>query len=111
MSKEFTDILFSDMCCSQCKADFTHDSIFILREEKNLKVIQVVCQNCGKTFGVALLGECDIKESTKYSSSDIALQIQEGPDAICYDDVIDAHNFFSKLDDDWQKYIPDELKK
>ena len=32
-------------------------------------------------------------------------------DAICYDDVLDAHNFFSKLEDDWQKYIPDELKK
>ena len=111
MNKEFINMLFSDMCCSLCKSDFTEDSVFILRQENNLKVIQVICQNCGKSFGVALLGDCDVKDTSNISQNDAALQIQEGPDAICYDDVIDAHNFFSKLEDDWQKYIPEELKK
>lgn len=111
MNKEFINILFQDMCCSQCKADFTEDSVFILRQEKNLNVVQVICQNCGKSFGIALLGDCDVKDIKNIPNSDVALQIQEGPDAICYDDVIDAHNFFSKLEDDWQKYIPEELKK
>lgn len=111
MNKEFIKILFEDLCCSECKSDFTEDSIFLLRQENNLKVIQVICQNCGKSFGVALLGDCDVKDVSNVPKDQIALQIQEGPDAICYDDVIDAHNFFSKLEDDWQKYIPDELKK
>ena len=111
MNKKIIDILFTDMCCSECKADFTEDSVFTLRKEKNLTVLQIVCQNCGKSFGIALLGNCDEKEIIKHSDNDIALQIQNGPDAICYDDVIDAHNFFKNLDDDWQKYIPENLKK
>lgn len=110
MNKKLLNMLFSDMCCSECKSDFNEDSVFILRQEKNLKVLQIVCQNCGKSFGIALLGGCDEKVSSK-SKDDLALQIQDGPDAIGYDDVLDAHNFFSNLDDDWQKYIPDDLKK
>lgn len=104
-------MLFSDMCCSDCKADFNNDSVFVLRNEQGLNVIQVICQNCGKSFGIALLGDCSEKDSKVLAEQDVALQIQEGPDAICYDDVIDAHNFFSKLEDDWNKYIPDDLKK
>ena len=49
MNKKIIEILFSDMCCSECKADFTEDSVFVLRKEKNLNVIQVICQNCGKS--------------------------------------------------------------
>ena len=111
MDKKIINMLFSDMCCSECKADFTDDSVFVLRREKNLNVIQIVCQNCGKSFGIALLGSCEEKDNKSYSQSDLALQIQEGPDAICYDDVLDAHDFFSNLEDDWQKYIPENLKK
>ena len=103
-------MLFSDMCCSECKSDFNEDSVFVLRKEKNLNVLLIVCQNCGKSFGIALLGGCEEKDSSK-TKEDLALQIQDGPDAIGYDDVLDAHNFFSNLDDDWQKYIPDDLKK
>ena len=111
MNRKFINLLFNDMCCSECKSDFTEDSVYLLRQEKNLKVVQVICQKCGKSFGIALLGECDVKDAIGSPPNDVALQIQEGPDAICYDDVIDAHNFFSKLEDDWQKYIPEELKK
>ena len=111
MNKKIIEMLFSDMCCSECKSDFTGDSVFVLRREKNLCVIQVICQHCGKSFGIALLGGCDEKEIAKYAPDDLSLQINEGPEAICYDDVLDAHNFFSNLDDDWQKYIPDNLKK
>lgn len=110
MNKKLLNMLFSDMCCSECKSDFNEDSVFVLRKEKNLNVLQIVCQNCGKSFGIALLGGCEEKESNK-TKEELALQIQDGPDAIGYDDVLDAHNFFSNLDDDWQKYIPDDLKK
>lgn len=111
MNKKLIKMLFSDMCCSECKSDFTEDSVFILRKEKNLSVIQVICQNCGKSFGIALLGDCEEKSQTGTAPDDLALQIQDGPDAICYDDVIDAHNFFKNLDEGWEKYIPEDLKK
>ena len=81
------------------------------RKENNLSVLQVVCQNCGKSFGIALLGTCDEKEMAASSQSDLALQVQDGPDAICYDDVIDAHNFFKNLDENWEQYIPEDLRK
>ncbi len=97
MNKKIINMLFSDMCCSECKADFTDDSVFVLRKEKNLTVIQVICQHCGKSFGIALLGGCEEKKVKT--------------PAICYDDVIDAHNFFKNLDEGWEKYIPENLKK
>ena len=34
------------------------------------------------------------------------LEVQEGPEPISYDDVIDAHRFIKNLDADWQKHIP-----
>ena len=110
MNKKIINLLFSDMCCSDCKSDFVDESIQIVRQENNLFVLQVVCHNCGKAFGIALLGDCDEKELTNSSVSDLALQIQDGPDAIGIDDVIDAHKFIQSLEDDWQKYIPDDLK-
>ena len=86
MDKKIINMLFSDMCCSECKSDFTEDSVFVLRKEKNLNVLQIVCQNCGKSFGIALLGGCEEKDIKKSSLEDAALQIQDGPDAICYDE-------------------------
>ena len=40
MDKKIVKMLFADMCCSECKADFTEDSVFVLRKEKNLTVLQ-----------------------------------------------------------------------
>lgn len=111
MNKKIINMLFADMCCSECKADFDEDSVFVLRKEKNLTVLQIVCQHCGKSFGIALLGGCDEKEDSKRSQDELALQVQDGPDAIGCDDVIDAHNFFKNLDEGWEKYIPENLKK
>ena len=89
MNKKIINMLFSDMCCSECKADFTDDSVFVLRKEKNLTVIQVICQHCGKSFGIALLGGCEEKKVKTPSRDDMALQIQEGPDAIVIATKID----------------------
>ena len=51
MNKKIIKMLFSDMCCSVCKSDFDADCLFELRKEDNLSVLQVVCSNCGKSFG------------------------------------------------------------
>jgi len=101
--------LFSDLCCSNCGHDFDDDSIYILREEEGLFVLQVICPNCQKSFGVAFLGMESIAMKDKEDSK-LPLQIKELPEPISSDDVIDAHRFIQKLDKDWQKYIPEEYK-
>lgn len=111
MNKNLINKLFSNMCCSQCKSDFTHDSIKVMRKENDLYVVQITCPKCGKSFGTAFFGQCSMKSKQTQEAEDLALQIQEGPAPICEDDVLDAHKFFRNLEEDWQKYIPDDLKK
>lgn len=96
-------VLFSNLCCSVCKHGFNEDSITVKREEPGLTVINLTCQNCGKNFGAAFLGfsNLDVKEE-----SELALEVQEGPEPISYDDVIDAHRFIKELDEHWAEHLP-----
>ena len=105
MKKSTLKKLFSEFCCSACKQDFNEESIKVKREEKDLLVLQVVCQNCGKSFGLAFLGTNTIKEK-----EDSAFQMVDCPLPISYDDVLNAHEFIDNLQKDWTKYIPENLK-
>lgn len=100
--------LFKELCCSVCKSDFTEESVIIMREEKTpeeeMIVFRLVCQKCGKSFGVAFLGISDF-ELKNYSEEDFVMHFKEETDPINTDDVLDAHKFIKKLDKDWQKYI------
>ena len=99
--KKKIEKLFNNLCCSQCKNSFDENSIAVKRKEQGLMVINLKCRHCGKNFGIAFLGFNDIaiKEYTP-------LEVQEGPEPINYDDVIDAHRFIQSLDGDWQKHLP-----
>ena len=99
--KKKIEKLFSNLCCSHCKNGFDEDSITIKREEEELTVVGLSCKHCGKDFGVAFLGinNVDIKNYEP-------MEVQEGPEPINYDDVIDAHRFIKALDADWQKHLP-----
>lgn len=111
MSRLNINKLFANLCCSNCGHDFDENSVFVLREEEGLFVLQVVCPECQKSFGVAILGMESIAIKDKEKTDDkLALQVKDLPEPISSDDVIDAHRFFKKLDKDWQKYIPDEYK-
>ena len=101
MKKQQIKDLFSNLCCSQCKSDFDENSIEIIRDEGDLKVIKLKCNHCGKGFGLAFLGEDNKKKKTVEP-----LEIQEGEPAITYDDVIDAHRFIKNLDEHWSNYLP-----
>ncbi len=105
MKKKEIKNLLANMCCSRCKSDFDEESVFIIREDTNLLVLQIVCSKCGKGFGIALLGTAGIK-----TCNDDPLEFQPCPQPINYDDVLDAHQFIDKLEKDWNKYIPDEFK-
>ncbi len=105
MEKSKLKKLLSGMCCSVCRHDFDENAITVIREEKELLVLRITCPDCGKGFGIALLGTG--KDCVK---DDEPLEFKPCPMPISYDDVLDAHNFFDKLDKDWTKYIPDNLK-
>ncbi|MFA7658904.1 MAG: hypothetical protein WCY19_05680 [Candidatus Gastranaerophilaceae bacterium] len=102
--------LFKELCCSACKSDFDENSVEIMREEKTkdeeMIVLKLVCQKCGKSFGVAFLGISDF-ELKNYTEDDLALHVQEGAAPISADEVLDAHKFIKKLDKDWKKFIAD----
>jgi len=119
--------MFKELCCSECKCDFTDESIEIVREEEALFVIRLVCQNCGKGFGVAFLGASDLQfrsgaahepklagrddykmDEQDFDEDDMCLKMQDGPAPINIDDVLDAHKFIKNLDGDWRKYLPRE---
>lgn len=98
--------LFDSMCCCVCRHDFDSSAIKIKQEEKNLYVLEIVCPECGKNFGLALLK----KEEGFEKKEDDALIFQPCPDPITYDEISDAHKFIENLEKDWTKYIPDNLR-
>ena len=95
-------IIFADLCCSQCKNEFDENSIEIKRQERGLLVTDLSCKKCGKSFGTAFIGlsHLDVKSEP--------LEVIEGPEAINYDDVINAHKFIKDLDEHWKDYLPDK---
>lgn len=102
--------LFKNLCCATCKADFDENSVFILRKENNAEeemiVFKLICQQCGKSFGVAFLGISDL-EIQNYSEDDLVLQVQDGAAPISTDEVLDAHKLIKDFDENWKKFISD----
>ena len=100
--------LFKELCCCACKTDFDENSVDIMREEKTpdeeMIVFRLACQKCGKSFGVAFLGISDFNLKN-YTEDDLTLRVQEGAEPISADEVLDAHKFIKKLDENWQKFI------
>lgn len=95
--------LLINMHCSQCDREFEEDAIKIMRSENGLLVFQVKCEHCKKCFGMALLG-MDSKELAK--SLDFGEQNPDSDDKpIDYDDVLNAHDFFQNIDENWSKHI------
>jgi len=105
-TEEYVKLIFTNMVCSCCDEPFTPDCIEVIRVEDNIAVVKIVCQNCHKNYGIAIVGIEDINQDNTFEDY---VQIPDLP-PITTDDVIEAHNFIDKLGDDWTKYIPDELK-
>ena len=101
MEKTYIEKLLKNLCCSDCGADFDHFKI--LRKEKNLLILNLICKNCKKDFGTCILSMCDSKS---LGSEVVALDLQDGPDLITADEVIDANNLIRNLNSDWSKQIP-----
>ena len=83
--------LFSGLCCSRCKNDFSKDSIKILEKNNDVMICHLTCEKCGKDFGEIIFNY------NRKASAHAPFKIIEGPEPISYDDVIDAHEFIKKM--------------
>ena len=102
---------FESIKCSQCDKFFTKDSIHLVRKEESAIVVRIVCSHCEKNLGLAILGidENEYKNSLKFQNKLEEAYPMEGimPDTpITYDEVAEAHKFFTNLGADWAKYLP-----
>ena len=104
---------FSHVKCVNCNEFFNNDAIQLVRQESNSIVVRIACVNCGKNLGLAILGidRAGYKNSLGFSedthgNNDMPISVNVNNDPITYDDVVEAHQFFSSLGDDWSKYLP-----
>ena len=100
MKNFYINNLLKNMCCSDCRADFDHYKV--LRQENNILVMNLICPKCGKNFGTCILSMCDLSHR---KNDVVALDLQDGPDLITPDEVIDANNLIRNLKSDWSKQI------
>lgn len=108
-SSDIIKLFFSKMKCSNCDHFFNEEDVTILRDEGDYIVARIYCNRCGKNVGIALLG-LDREMMKKTLELSDTKSINGIKDPITYDDVLDAHSFFSSLGDDWIKFIPQEYK-
>ena len=105
---------FSHVKCANCHEFFKDDSIELVRQESNSIVVRIACAKCGKNLGLAILGidRAEYKKSLNFAedttkNTDMPISLNADDSPITYDDVMEAHQFFSKLGDDWAKHLPD----
>lgn len=82
--------LFSGLCCSHCKNEFTKSSIKILEKDGDILLCNLTCEKCGKDFGNVVFN------FNRKAEKHTPLEVLEGPPPISYDDVIEAHRFIRK---------------
>jgi len=104
---------FENIKCSQCDNFFTRDSVQPIRIEENNVVVKILCSLCGKNMGLAILGidREEYKNSIKFHSDGETVEGTDLPDdPITYEEVAEAHKFFSSLGSDWMKFLPEKDK-
>ncbi len=82
--------LFSGLCCSRCKNEFTINSIKVLERDCDIMLCSLSCEKCGKDFGEIVFNY------NRKSENHLPLEVIEGPQPIDYDDVILAHRFIKE---------------
>lgn len=124
---------FQQRSCEKCNCNYSPDGIEIIREEPGMVVVRVGCSHCGQPLGIALVSmsaglgeqssgvplrrardgapaaEDDIPYPADWTKNDV--KRLSGADRISYDDVLDAHEFFSGLGADWHKHLPQKIKR
>ena len=107
-SGSYVKYIMSRMVCPYCGQPFGEEGIQLLRMEDNCAILRIICSHCKKDNGIAVVGI----EKIEVSPEEFSIHHEDFSDAppISEDDVLDAHEFFSNLSCDWNKYIPEELR-
>ena len=107
---EIIQKFFENLKCSQCDNFFTKDAIEPVRREENNVVVRIKCSFCGKNLGLAILGldRDEYKNSLKFENEEGEEFSLDTDAPITYEEVIEAHKFFSGLGPDWTKHLPEQ---
>jgi hypothetical protein len=111
---------FTRMQCNFCSHPFVPEDIQLLRKEEGVYIVNVYCNHCRTQNGVAVVG-VETAASDRPVVVDRRRRHPELPEAerrrlatfepVSFDDVLDAHSFFNELGDDWNKFIPSEMRE
>lgn len=117
---------FTTMQCAFCTQPFQPSGIELLREEEGCYLVSVSCHHCDRQIGVAMVG-VEVPNGEAVALPEGAFQLDprfKDPELteeelerlaqfepIGLDDVLMAHEFFSKLDGDWMRLIPPEIRE
>lgn len=117
---------FQQRSCRHCCTKYAPEGIELVRQEPGIMVVRVSCAACGEPLGIALVGVSSKNVGDKpqhrlhgqhvasahppdWSKSDIKRLSNCSP--ISYDDVLDAHTFFSQLDSNWHQFLPERTRR
>ena len=102
------------MHCNFCSHSFQPDDIQLIRKDEGIYIVNVFCNHCGTQNGVAMVGvevpnEVPYFEDPELTPDEVNRLAEFEP--ITDNDVLDAHEFFTNLDSDWVKFIPQEMRQ
>jgi hypothetical protein len=83
--------LFSNLCCSKCRNDFSAEDFTIKERHGDTLICNLTCKKCFKDFGDIVFN------FNRKSKNHTPMEIIDGPAPINSDDVIDAHEFIKKM--------------
>lgn len=120
---------FRKLRCAHCSEAFTPEGVKLLREEKDYWVVRVHCTACNQPAGVAIVG---VEYESAEAPAAMGDQVREvaghaqrlrgifssrreeekfsALPPISEDEVIDAHQFFNSLGNDWMNQLPKKTK-
>lgn len=105
----------SDRVCGRCLRPFDADSFHVMHTATDGGVtVRVTCSHCQQPLGVALVrlksppaAPVKSKKLPLGWTRKDAVRLKDHP-TISYDDVIEAHEFFSNLGPDWARLLPSD---
>ncbi|MBX2861666.1 MAG: hypothetical protein KTR14_10560 [Vampirovibrio sp.] len=112
---EMIQSFFTRMRCNFCMQNFEEADVELMQENEGVFVVKVNCHHCEREAGVAVVGvEVQDGADDLYEFKDPEFTEEDferlgALPPIREDDVLDAHEFFQGLDENWQSMIPKEL--
>jgi hypothetical protein len=105
---------FTRMRCNFCEENLEPEGVQLIRHDKGVYIVNVHCTHCTRQMGTAMVG-IEGAELTQSGREYVDPELTESElerladyKPIGYDDVLEAHQFFTNLDSDWRKYLPKE---